>query len=74
MIFAILGRPVKARATRSAIMVASVPDVVNRIRSMDGIRSWINCERAYCRSGSGWQNVIPFSSCAVMAALILAFP
>jgi hypothetical protein len=35
----ILSRPVKARATRTALMAASVPELTKRTRSSDGINS-----------------------------------
>ena len=39
---AITSRPVCARATRRANIVASVPELANRIRSIDGTRPTIS--------------------------------
>ena len=44
-------RPVKARASRTAISVASVPEEVKRSRSADGTRRWMARAQAISR---GW--------------------
>ena len=47
----IVGRPVNARASRTAISVASVPDDVKRTRSADGTSLWIAAAQAI---SAGW--------------------
>ena len=46
-----VSRPVKARASRTAISVASVPEEVKRTRSADGTRRWMARAQAISR---GW--------------------
>jgi len=59
--FAIFGRPVKARARRTAFMVASVPEFVKRRLSSDGIRRVIaSARRISCSVGPGKDK--PFSA------------
>ena len=61
-----VARPVKARASRTAISVASVPEEVKRTRSADGTRRWM--ARAHCTS-RGWlaPKCVPASSASLTA-------
>ena len=69
----IRSRPVKARARRSAISVASVPDEVKRTRSADGTRRWTASAQAI---SSAWlaPNWVPRDSAAVTAAVTTGLP
>ena len=65
-------RPLKARASRTAISVASVPEAVKRIRSADGTRRWMARAQA---SSRGWlaPKCVPACSAALTAATILGW-
>jgi hypothetical protein len=63
----ILRRPVNARASRTAISVASVPDAVKRTRSADGTRWEIASAQ---RTSRGWlaPKCVPWPSASATAA------
>ena len=62
-----------ARASRTAIMVASVPDEVNRTRSADGT---ICCTACAQRISAGWlaPNCVPRAIAAAAAAATAGCP
>ncbi len=68
-----VSRPVNARARRSAISVASVPDEVKRTRSADGIRRMTAFAQA---TSSGWlaPNCVPSVRAAFTALTTSARP
>ena len=64
---AILGRPVNALASRRANITASVPELANRMRSIEGTRSAIAWASAIsCRVGAA--KALPLATCACTAA------
>src|SRR6188508_924714 len=54
----ILSRRVYARATRIALIAASVPELTKRTRSSDGIRR-CTCSPSSCSSGDGAPKLVP---------------
>ena len=65
--FATRDRPVNARAARMANMVASVPELVNRRRSIEGTRRRISSASSTSVS-VGAANADPRRTCASTAA------
>ena len=63
----ILSRSVKPRATRSADMVASVPDETRRIFSIDGTMNWTSSPSSASRA-VGAPKVVPEAAVWTMAA------
>jgi hypothetical protein len=62
----IFERLVKARATRTALIAASVPELTNRTRSIDGI-SVRTRSPSWCSSAVGAPKLVPRRAAAVMA-------
>jgi hypothetical protein len=63
-----MGRPVKARAARSAIIVASVPDAAKRTSSAEGRRSTIISARS-ASPGDAPAQAVPSASCRAAASI-----
>ena len=61
-----LSRPVNARATRTALMAASVPELTKRTRSIDGI-SWRTRSPSSTSSGLGAPKLVPSLAAAATA-------
>jgi hypothetical protein len=64
-----LSRPVKPRASRIALIVASVPEQVMRSNSMFGMVSQIICASS-TSSAQGAPKLSPFCTTSVTAAMI----
>ena len=60
--------PVKARARRTANIVASVPDAVNRTRSIEGMRS-LSSEASSTSAGDISPCPMPLASCPWMPSI-----
>ncbi|MNT33527.1 hypothetical protein D3C72_1694600 [compost metagenome] len=68
----IFGRAVKALAVASASRLASVPELVKRIRAIDGKRRWISTASATSRRL--WdERLKPSASASTMDCRITAF-
>ncbi len=61
-------RLVAARATRSALIVASVPEFTNRTRSSDGI-SFVTRSASASSSGLGAPKLVPLLAARAMACV-----
>jgi hypothetical protein len=61
-----LSRLVAARATRTALIAASVPELTKRMRSIEGI-SWRTRSPSSCSSGLGAPKLVPFRAAAATA-------
>jgi hypothetical protein len=59
-------RPVAARATRTALIAASVPELTNRTRSSDGISARTRSARS-TSSGLGAPKLVPRRAAAASA-------
>ena len=63
--------PVKARATRTAIITASVAELVKRTRSIDGVRAQMRSASSPCRAiGAGTAEASPWAAVRVIASTI----
>ena len=62
-------RRVNARATRTALIVASVPELTKRTRSIDGIERPNASRPAWLRAGSGAPKLVPRFAVAVIALI-----
>ncbi len=59
-------RPVNARATRTALIAASVPELTKRTRSIDGISARTRSPSS-CSSGLGAPKLVPSRAAAEIA-------
>ncbi len=64
----VMSRPVNPRATRSALIEASVPEFTSRTISTDGTRSRISSASSISRS-VGAPKLVPISSAISMASI-----
>jgi hypothetical protein len=73
--FAIFGRPVNARASRTAFIVASVPEFVKRRRSTEGSRrTSISARRTSCSVGPGKDRPLSATDCTAFTTSGCAWP